>query len=287
LTGGTGIGESSVVQGGGAIRAGGTQLTLDTVRLRENDASSTVGGGVYSSVGALTAVNCTFSNNKSLIGGGIYHTGTTLKVQSSTFNDNISTRTNDPYGGGGIYTEQTTAISNSTFSGNSSGYAGGGVFFLGTGAKTLTVRNCTFTGNMAGKYGGGLINLSDSGGKVANNIISLNSAPQFADYYDGGQIAETTNLVGGSPSLRPLADRGGVTATHGLLSDSPALDAGTNSEALDINGAALTTDQRGAGFPRIADGPDPDLAAVIDLGAYEGVIPPNSPPVNSVPGDQL
>jgi CSLREA domain-containing protein len=223
LTGGMGIGESSVVQGGGAIRAGGTQLTLDTVRLRENDASSTVGGGVYSSVGALTVLNCTFSNNKSLTGGGIYHTGTTLKVQSSTFNGNVSTRTTDPLGGGGIYTEQTTVIANSTFSDNSSGYAGGGVFFLGAGSKTLTVRNCTFTGNMAGKYGGGLINLSDSGGKVANNIISLNSAPQFADYYDGGQITEVTNLVGGSPSLGPLADRGGVTATHGLLSDSPAL----------------------------------------------------------------
>src|SRR3954468_9294838 len=186
----------------------------------------------------------------------------------------IRAKTDDD-GGGGIYTEQTTFVSNSTFSGNSAGRVGGGLFFLGDSIKTLTVRNCTFTGNSAGKYGGGLHNGSDSGGKGANNIISQNTAPLFADYYDGGAITEVTNLIGGSPQLGPLLDRGGVTPTHGLLAGSPALNVGTNAEALDVNGAALTTDQRGAGFPR--------NVGIVDLGAYEGTIPANLPPVNTGP----
>ncbi|MFL6520332.1 MAG: choice-of-anchor Q domain-containing protein [Chthoniobacterales bacterium] len=274
------INNLTLTHGAGAIDGKANQLTVDTVRFVDNVGPSTIGGGIYSSVGALTVLNCTFTDNQAQTGGAIYHSGAQLKVQSSTFSGNISTRTADPNGGGAIYTEQTSIISNSTFSGNSSGYAGGGVFYLGAGTKTLTVRNCTFTGNSAGKYGGGLIHLADGGGKVANNIISGNSAPQYADYYDGGSITLVTNLVGGNPMLGPLLDRGGVTPTHGLLSGSPALNAGTNAEALDINGAALTTDQRGAGFPRI-------LSGTVDLGAYEGTIPANLPPVNSVPGAQV
>src|SRR4051812_47290030 len=277
LTGGNGLANTSTVPGGGAIGSKANQLTVDTVRFVDNIGPSTIGGGIYSSVGALTVLNCIFKNNQAELGGGIYHTGTTLKVQSSTFSGNVAIRAKtDDDGGGGIYTEQTTFVSNSTFSGNSAGRVGGGLFFLGDSIKTLTVRNCTFTGNSAGKYGGGLHNGSDSGGKVANNIISQNTAPLFADYYDGGAITEVTNLIGGSPQLGPLLDRGGVTPTHGLLAGSPAINAGTNAEALDVNGAALTTDQRGAGFPR-------NVGGTVDLGAYEGTIPANLPPVNSGP----
>ena len=45
-----------------------------------------------------------------------------------------------------------------------------------------------------------------------------------------------------------------------LLPGSPAIDAGVNSFALDAQGNALTTDQRG--FARIS-------GAKVDLGAYE------------------
>jgi CSLREA domain-containing protein len=281
LTGGNGLANSATAPGGGAIGSKANLLTVDTVKFASNLSYSGVGGGIYSSVGALTVLNCTFQDNLAELGGGIYHTGTTLKVQSSTFSGNMAIRAKtDDDGGGGIYTEQTTVVSNSTFSGNSAGRVGGGIFFLGGSIKTLTVRNCTFTGNSAGKYGGGLHNGSDSGGKVANNIISQNTAPTLPDYFDGGSIVEVTNLIGGNPMLGPLLDRGGVTPTHGLLTGSPALNAGTNAEALDINGAALTIDQRGAGFPRIVSG-------TVDLGAYEGIIPANLPPVNSVPGTQV
>ena len=62
--------------------------------------------------------------------------------------------------------------------------------------------------------------------------------------------------------LDPLADNGGLTLTHALAAGSPAIDAGNNDFSVDAGGAALTTDQRGAGFLRISD-------VNADIGAFE------------------
>ena len=50
------------------------------------------------------------------------------------------------------------------------------------------------------------------------------------------------NLLGVDPMLAPLANNGGPTRTQALLTGSPAINAGSNP-------LALTTDQRGVGFP--------------------------------------
>jgi beta-lactamase regulating signal transducer with metallopeptidase domain len=57
------------------------------------------------------------------------------------------------------------------------------------------------------------------------------------------------------PLLLALADNGGPTLTHALAPASPARDAGNNA-------ANLSTDQRGAGHPRVA-------GAAADIGAFE------------------
>src|SRR5690606_17396463 len=64
------------------------------------------------------------------------------------------------------------------------------------------------------------------------------------------------------PKLGPLQDNGGSTFTHALFDGSPAIDAGSNAAALDAEGQPLTTDQRGIGFPRIAND-------TVDMGAFE------------------
>ena len=76
-----------------------------------------------------------------------------------------------------------------------------------------------------------------------------------------------SNLIGTTadplnPMLGALANNGGPTQTMALLPGSPAIDAGSNALAVDANGNPLTTDQRGAGFPRIVGG-------TVDIGAYE------------------
>jgi hypothetical protein len=72
------------------------------------------------------------------------------------------------------------------------------------------------------------------------------------------------NQVGvADPGLGALADNGGPTQTIALLPGSPAIDTGSNALAIDPStGLPLTTDQRGAGFPRIVNG-------TVDIGAFE------------------
>ncbi len=69
--------------------------------------------------------------------------------------------------------------------------------------------------------------------------------------------------------LGALANNGGPTQTHRLLAGSAAIDRGSNALAVNpSNNTALTTDQRGAGFPRIVDGNN-DSTAIVDIGAFE------------------
>ena len=72
------------------------------------------------------------------------------------------------------------------------------------------------------------------------------------------------NLVGvANPGLGTLADNGGPTLTIALQPSSPAINAGSNALAVDpTTGLPLSTDQRGAGFPRIVNG-------TVDIGASE------------------
>jgi len=62
--------------------------------------------------------------------------------------------------------------------------------------------------------------------------------------------------------LGPLQDNGGPTFTHALLVGSPAIDAGDPNFDPNSFTPPLTTDQRGSGFPRVANGR-------IDIGAFE------------------
>jgi len=111
---------------------------------------------------------------------------------------------------------------------------------------------------------------------IANNrAVDSSSGPDLFGTFNSQDYNLITNLTGATlvgptthnitnanPLLGPLTFNGGQTMTHALLAGSPAINAGNNVLAVDQNGSALTTDQRGAGFPRIFNG-------TVDLGAYE------------------
>jgi hypothetical protein len=81
----------------------------------------------------------------------------------------------------------------------------------------------------------------------------------------GNQVGVPSSAVGLDP--KGLASNGGATQTIALLPNSPAVDAGSDALAVrPDNGMALSTDQRGSGFPRIVDG-------AVDIGAYEETLP--------------
>ena len=283
----------------------------EVTEVESNNTNVTAGGGGIYNAGTLTVIDSTISDNSvgsgaggiAAIngGGGIYNDGT-LTVTNSTFISNSAL--ND---GGGIYNDGTLTVTNSTFTSNSA-TNGGGLDNYSGGTATLT--NCTVSGNTS-QDGGGIAN--DDGGNLTlnNTILAGITSTSTSDNDISGQVDPTSafNLIGDgsgisnltdleapalsnligttadplNPLLGPLADYGGPTQTMALLPGSPAIDAGSDALAVDANSNPLTTDQRGAGFPRIVNG-------TVDIGAFESqgftLIPvtgstPQGTPVNS------
>jgi len=262
----------------------GATVTISGLTIANGDAGGDHGGGIYND-GTLILNNCTVSSNTANAGGGIYNDGT-LTLNNCTVSGNIA------FVGGGIYNEDTITLNNSTVSGNTAAFYGGGIW----NEYTLTLNNCTVSGNTAAYYyGGGIYN--NGSANVKNSIIAGNNAGAAApdcvgtlNSYGCNLVEdtsdctvtgdETCNIYGEDPLLGPLQDNGGPTFTHALLEGSPAIDGVcTDCGCTTVDGALVTTDQRGE--PRPADG-DGDGTALCDIGAYELQPPPGPPGVPTI-----
>jgi hypothetical protein len=248
--------------GGGFFNAfTGTVVVTDSTLF--GNLATTNGGGFFSS-GTVRITNSTlFGNISGNSGGGFQTVGGTVNVINSTFSGNTASS------GGGFYNTgvATVRVINSTFSGNTVSVNGGG--FYNTGSGTVQVTNSTLSGNAAAG-GGGLFNFI--GTVTLNNSIVANST-SGGDCSNSATVNGSRNLIGdgscasvatftGNPQLGTLQNNGGSTQTILPNSGSPVIDAGDNTLAVDADGATLTTDQRGAGFPRIG-------GVAVDLGAVE------------------
>lgn len=274
--------------GGGIFNNGA--MTLTNTEVSFNDAS-VQGGGIFNGAnGALTLTESTvaFNTNNTAFtigGGGIYNAAATvpLTVNRSLIRSNLTGGN-----GGGIFNNAgVTNITNSTVAFNSAfANNGGGIYNFGT----TTVTNSTITDQNFAQIGGGIFNDIGSTVNLRNTIVAgnaANSAPDVSGAYaapmfnligkaDGstGFVNNTNgNKVGTSampldPLLAPIANNGGATQTYALLSGSPAVNAGSNALA-----AGLTTDQRGAGFPRIVN-------TIVDIGSFESAFGPTAASVS-------
>jgi hypothetical protein len=211
--------------------------TTNIVNCTISGGSAQGGGGGFSTFGAsgstLNIVNSTISGNQSPFGGGIDARNGTLNVTNSTISGNTATGNNG--GGGIIWTSGTVNVKSSIIAGNTSALSGHDV--------AGTVVSAGF--NLIGKKDGstGFTAATDHTGTVASPL---------------------------DPKLDPngLQNNGGPTKTIALLFGSPAIDKGT-SAGLTGN---LTTDQRGAGFPRTFDDtavPNASGGNETDIGAFE------------------
>jgi hypothetical protein len=212
----------------------------------------------------MNVTGSTISGNEAsgqgVSGGGIDNNGdtSTVTVVNSTISDNKAAANVSSSGGGISNFEGAITIINSTLSNNLSGSNGGAI----GNAGTLNIIQSTITNNEARAFGGG-INTSSGSATIANTIVADNAlvSPGAGPNINGSVTEEGNNITSGDPLLGPLADNGGPTETHLPQSGSPAIDAGVNAEALDPDGNALTSDQRGY-TPRIVNG-------TVDIGSVE------------------
>ncbi|MEN3370959.1 MAG: hypothetical protein V7609_3102 [Verrucomicrobiota bacterium] len=251
--------------GGGILVNSGT-LNIDGVVVSGNNAGDTSTGGS---------------------GGGLANISPgTLTVTNSTISGNICVGN-----AGGIFNVSSAKIINSTISNNRATFFGGGVF-SGNSGSGLSVTNSTITNNRCdsdntGAESGGGMAASTSTTVLLNNTIVAGNFKGTGTARDDltGPYSNTSsyNLIGDGTGetgitngsngnhvgtsaapinalLAALGNYGGPTPTHLLLPASPAIDAGLDPLAVDANGDALDSDQRGN--PR-------SINNAVDIGAVE------------------
>jgi CSLREA domain-containing protein len=293
-------GEAVEAVGAGVTSDAGT-LTLTHSTVANNQATATSSGtgeAVVNGGGMELDANQTLLIDHSTISGN---------SATATINSGTGSSFTSP-SGGGMYLNGTATLTASTISGNqavgtggtaagiSDTASGGGIYL--NGANQLSATGVTLSGNSVSASGANpftqAANVSSGGSAVFEDTIIANpisspSATSCAGSFlshgynledDVGESCifdQTTDIVGQDPMLAPLADNGGPTLTQKLLQGSPAIDKG--------NGVGATTDQRGAGFPRISDSPTITNASGgdgSDIGAYErDSVPPHNPLISA------
>lgn len=140
--------------------------------------------------------------------------------------------------------------------------SGGGISQAG---GSLLLHNSIVAGNLTGS---GASRNDVLGGAVASssfNLISVdNGLTGIANGGGGNQVGTTGTPI--DPLLGALQDNGGSVPTRAITFGSPAFGAGSNALSMDTADVPLVTDQRGAGFRRIAKG-------TVDIGAFELQVP--------------
>jgi hypothetical protein len=311
VTGGTFSNNSAQLGGGIFLEGDGadppiltkvTDSTFTSNRATGATGSSGSGGGFYNEGGTVSMSGCTLSGNRATAaGGGIFANAGALTIIDSTLSGN-SVTSSAGQGGGLCENGGTLNITNSTVAGNSAGNVGAGIDDI---EGTLKAVNCTIADNTEPSTGSGLgggLNVDQGTATLDNTIIALNtdgtgaSAPPDNLFIDGSgtvSSASANNLIGAGggnsgltngvngnlvgvadPGLGTLANNGGPTQTIALLTGSPAINAGKVALAVDASGNPLSTDQRGAGFPRFAGSP---TKPTVDIGAFEGTVAPAGP----------
>ncbi len=252
----TTISDNSGADEGTGIYSSGAATLVDSSVLRNGDYAS---DSAIKSTGTLTLIASSVSSNA---GDGIYASGTTSLTNSSvwgnggvgvgTFRATLTVTGSTVWGNarGGISASGTTTLIHSTVSGNT----GDGIRYL---QGTLALSNSTLRGGlMVGVWNGA--SLVEMTGTLIDGSCSVAATAESASYTSYGynvespgntcgfdQATDQVNVIRDRLRLGPLADNGGPTLTHAPRSGSVAIDAIPAEDCIDMEGAALTTDQRG------------------------------------------
>ena len=256
---GTGFGAA----GGAIFTDSNSNLSLDRVAIRGNKAK--LGGAVYLSHDLHHIINSSFTGNSAELGTAVLmpnSVGSSLFMSNTTLSGNFVSPDNpDSFGCGALCVKGgITTIRNSTIA-NNSARRGGGIGVIPTASgNTMDIGNTIVAGNTATVSGQDIffaadLALTSRGGNLVQNLETV----------PAGNFTAQNDITGVNPLLGPInANLGGFpVVTHPLQAGSPARNGGLNANAVDpLTNSPLTTDARGAGFPRIAD-------TTVDKGAFE------------------
>lgn len=270
-------------------------ITMSTIT-PTSSTTQALGGGLYLIDSTLTLSNSTISSNTARnssggpgFGGGLYLDNATATITRSAFDTN--TAEGNCAQGGGILSNgySNLTIHNSTFLQNIAhdstspcGAAGGALYLDSSGTAKLnhvTISNNEVRVTTATSTGGGITNAGSTNKlNIKNSIIANNRTGTTNDDIVGSFVSYGYNIVenhssgiitygsGADSSTHDTSDPilnssgayGGDTTTFSFSSGSPAEDSGN---CTDIDGAAVTIDQRG--FLR------DDGDSLCDIGAFE------------------
>ena len=247
-----GNGDDFNVGEGGAIYADdGTSLSLDRVALRGN--STHFYGAVFLGTGTHHITNSSLTGNNAASCAALSNRGGNLYMANVTVSGNNRSGMNGI--GGTICNSGDMFIRNSTIAYNISDGAGA---IFNTSGGDLNLGN-TIVAQSTGQPAIDIKFVNGTITSVGGNLIGdLSTVP-------ANTFNKPNDISGVNPLLGPInANQGGhPVVAHPLQAGSPARNGGLNSNAVDpLTNSPLTTDARGAGFPRIAD-------TTVDKGAFE------------------
>jgi hypothetical protein len=230
--------------GNGAGLQNSGELTLTEIILNQNNSGGH--GGAIHNAGTLSVFRSTMFNNYAAGNGGAIHNDGIAELYNSTLSTNYSQQM-----GAGLSNTGNLTLNQSTLVLNSSPQHGGGIYT--TNSATLSINNSLIAGNAAPDAADIMGNFTSLGVNFIGDTSGSNGFRSGTDLSFDSSNSTLVNLI--DPSL---TDNGGSTPTHSLVDGSPAIDGGDAATLPD----ALTTDQRGSGYPRT-------LGSSVDIGSIE------------------
>ncbi|KAA0993370.1 choice-of-anchor Q domain-containing protein [Dyadobacter aurulentus] len=225
---------------------------LDGFDIREGNAGTGNGGGIYNENASPQIRQCVIAGNTAANGGGIFNNNNS----SPTLLNCIFDQNSANYGGGVYSFDSSPSVINCKFLKNTSNRDGGSIYNNGSAAPQVV--NCTITGNIANEDGGGIYNRGSSSPSIRNSIIWNNSSGIVSEAGASPDISfsllQENHDGEGNFVADPSFLNSGEQDFH-LSPCSPAINKGNNQYVSEV---AVDLE----GLPRKHDN-------VVDLGAYE------------------